>query len=868
MKSRFLQQALLLCTLSWNAVEWSVASAWDVPPDKGEWTIRATPTAPSGIALVGEKADIQVLVTKRSEDAREVSLVAKVQAPGEEAREERWPLSFKSAGKEEVSLSLPTAEAGYWSIQFQLLDGSKELARKQSALAVVEKPVNYGQLDKRSFFGSMFNRDAEAAQRIGIKFERQQAVWEWLSPAKGEYRWDGLDERIANLNRHGISVVLVIRPEIPPKWAPWKSVEQLTEPEFLPLFHDFTTQLVERYKDRIAGLEVVNEPDLECARGASGNVAIPEIYARLLRTAYKASKAVAPELPVLALDVSGVDFPSLAFSRRTLDLTSDALDIIAGHPYASSRYLGGGAQAQSPDAIDTRSRFLAMAELLQKHGIKPRIWSTEFGWGLHKEEALNSPATELHAAYAAQAITLARSVPEVEKLFWFSMFFPGYEGGFTYGMFHGTPPEAYPIPTAAAYATCARLLDNVKFAKSLPLGHFGTIWRFNEAETGDAVFVGWLSDPRAAGGEARMTLTQAERALCTVTDAYGRVVKGDPVFSALPLFLRAPAAEADRIEHALQKAELAARETLLIQSLALEDVSHVGLQIINNSNTPTAVKIFQTGKPETARSRSLRPGSSEIRLEIPPVEGAGELSFTLLEESSGKTRSLTLPHNLMAIPFQSGSAQGLAVEVKSRADVLPPDPGIEWNGPDDLSLQVRPSWTGEGLQLAVQVRDDVMVQARPDGHQFWSKDSLQIAWDMSNRAETGYDSHSLEIGVFSAEDGAKVAETFPNSTLREDIRADIQRREGTTSYQILIPWSALGVDKATAGLIFRMNIIANDNDGLARKCWIGLSPGIGEGKHPGAFRQWLLKPAKATSFPKATPSASSGASHQNQDASN
>ncbi len=871
---------LLVLTLGWISFDPAIPSAWAATSETDGWIIQATPSVPSGIAFVGEKAELELVVEKRTGDQKLVSaphsLVATIQAPGSEPQKQEWQLSFDEEGKAKESLYFSTEAPGYWSVSLELFEESRPLAWKQSAFAVVEKPSNYGRANADSFFGTMFIRDAGAASRIGVKFERVQAVWDWLSPEKGVYDWSRLDKRVDLLKSQGIGTVLVIRPEIPPKWAPWKSTEELTDSDFLPLFRDFVTEVVERYKDRIAALEVVNEPDLECARGASGKIPIPEIYIRLLRTAHEASKAVAPDLPILAIDVSGVDFPSLSFSRQTLALSSNCLDIIGGHPYASSRYLGGGARAQSPDAIDTRSRFLSMAELLQEHGIVPRIWSTEFGWGLHKDEPMNSLSAQLLAAYAAQAITLARSVPEVEKLFWFSMFFPGYEGNFTYGMFHGQPPDSYPTPSAAAYATCARFLENVRFAHNFPLGHFGTIWRFTETTSGDAVFVGWLSNPQAAGGEVRMALPEAERRLCTITDALGRSVEGAPIFRSLPLFLRVPSAHADRVEKALRTSGLTAKESLLVQSVALEDANHVNIHIVNNGVAPTAIKVFQTGQAESARSRSLPPGPSVIRLEIPPVGGTGELSFTLLEEASGKSRALALPYDLISVPHMAAAPvidgnlseiSSPVQEVKARADVLPADPGIDWNGPEDLSMAVWSAWTEAGLYLAIQVRDDVLVASDSDGNHFWSKDSLQIAWDMSNRAETGYSEHCLEIGVFPTAAGVGVAETFPENKPREDIAAAVQRVEDKTTYEILIPWSELGVRAVASGRIFRMNIIANDNDGTGRKCWIGLTPGIGEVKHPHVFRQWILEPSGSTPFPKAPPSASPGAFNQNTDAS-
>ena len=836
------------------------------------WEIVITPNVPSGVAFVGEAVDYQIAVQNKSEQKKTVELTASIQAPGEAARQERWSLSFENAGKIEKKLSLPTTARGYWSILVTLQDQGQIVARQESALTVVEKLPNYGRMDARSFFGSMFNRDPEAAQRIGIKCERQQAVWEWLSPAENTYNWKSLDGRVTELRQHGIGVVLVIRPEMPPKWAKWKSVEELTKPEYLPAFQQFTKDVVERYRGQVAAIEVVNEPDLECARKSSGKIPISRIYAILLKTAYETIKGVAPELPVIGLDVSGVDFPHLGFSEATLAEVPAAMNIMGGHPYTGSRYLGSDAKAESPDAIQTAGRFAAMAELMKKHELKPRIWSTEFGWGLHKDEPLTSPATELLAAYLAQAMALARSVPEVEKLFWFSMFFPGYEGGFTYGMFHGNPPNSYPTPGAAAYATCARFLDDVRFVRTFPLGEFGKVLRFADNRNGDGVFLLWLSEPKSVGGEIQIALREKNFNGLEINDGFGRVVSGDWTVRALPLFVRVQGGEADRLEKAIRSAPLRARETLLIERAYLTDVAHLNIDVVNNSGEPCSIKLFPTNRPELGQSRKLPTGSSVVTLSLSaPLAGKGEIPLELLQESSGKKITFPFSYDLTPIAkLTSVKMDGRLDEVaglkslvlENREAVSPHDPGVDWNGAKDLSMEVWTGWISEGLYLAVKVTDDVATESRAGDAQFWQKDSLQIGWDMGSRADSGYDSRCVELGVFRTATGAGVYQTYPTSRAREDVAVSSRRDEGVTIYEMLIPWTVLNFPNVTNGRVFRMNLIANDNDGRGRKCWIGITPGIGEGKRPSAFRQWVLEPSAAASpftTTKTPPEATRGA---------
>lgn len=829
-----------------------------------EWAISITPSVPSGIAFVDESAEYRIAVTKNTPGASDATLSLAITAPDRESREEQsWPLSFSGPGEQERTVTLPTKTKGYWILTTRLTTNKNEVASRQSALAVVEKLPNYGRLDPRSFFGTMFIRDPAAAQRIGVKSERAQAVWEWLSPSEGVYSWDKLDTRIAQLAENGIGVVLVIRPEKPPKWAPWRSVEELTDPRYLPQFQKFTEDVVARYQDRIQAIEVVNEPDLEVARGSSGKVPIPQIYATILQTAYQSIRKVSPDLPVIGLDVSGVDFPNLRFSREVLSHGSGSMNIMGGHPYTNSRYLGADSRAESPDAIDTPGRFAAMARLMKEHNIPPRIWSTEFGWGLHKDEPLDSPATNLLAAYVAQAITLTRTVPEVEKLFWFSMFFPGYEGGYTYGLFHGEPPAAYPTPGAAAYASCARFLDDATFVREFPLQGFGKVLRFADKSTGDGVFVLWLSEPRSVGGEVRMPIPTESFTDSEVADALGREVSGDWMIRALPTFAKVKATDADRLEQAIRTAPMEAREGLLIERVYLGDDRQIRIDITNNTDSAVPVKIFPRAQPESARSRSLAKGSSTVTLPLADaLKDRGELPLELLEETTGKRRTFALSYDLTPVPAINkvqidadlGETSALTpATVNTREAVMPPDPGVDWNGPQDLSMQTWTGWTSDGLYLAIKVTDDIITESPAGDAQFWRRDSLQIGWDMGNRAESGYDANSREIGVYRTPEGTAVHETYPQPRERTDITAQSRREDGATIYEMLIPWSTLGVTDAATGRVFRMNIIANDNDGRERKCWIGLSPGIGESKRPFAFRQWVLEAPATPSSKKPTP---------------
>lgn len=672
-----------------------------------------------------------------------------------------------------------------------------------------------------------------------------------------------MDSAIRDRAEHGIGIILTIRPEIRPKWAKWKSVEELASPEHLPEFSEFVRTVVARYKDQILAVEIMNEPDLEVARDAEGKIPETEVYARILKAGYEASKSVAPNLPVIGLDVSGVDFPRLQFSEAVLSRTNGYMDIIGGHPYNHSRYVGGDALPGSPLKMDAAGRMKAMASLMRKHGLPPRIWSTEFGWALHLDEPLSSASSRLFAAYTAQAILLSRSVPEVEKLFWFAATFPGRERSSSYGMFrkaderenyHRADGVWFPSPSAAAYATCARLLDGVVFAGQFTVGPFCHVLRFSNEKSGEVVFALWMEDTSSVGGGAKLRFPSALPADARFVDALGRETALATTFDLepLPLFITVPAEAAERMEKSLRTVSLEAKESLVAQAVHVSREDRIALDVINNDLRAIGVKVYQAGHEQSARSLLLEPGINPVSIPaVLKLDAPGRTSVVVLNERTFAQKETELRHHLRTLPKidmrrdslgQSLSKAASPIVLKSRDEVLPADPGVDWKGADDLSLTAWAGWTTDGIVLAVDVRDDIHVGPPSGATNVWSFDSLQVAFDMGNRAEHGYDADCREISVALDDAGAPAfvnnggaAIAFPSKHLR------VRRENGLTRYEILFPWAWLGVSPLTQGDAFRMNFIVNDRDGTTRKCWIGLTPGIGEVKRPAAFHQWIIR---------------------------
>ncbi|MDR1282793.1 MAG: hypothetical protein LBK99_18500, partial [Opitutaceae bacterium] len=321
----------------------------------------------------------------------------------------------------------------------------------------------------------------------------------------------------------------------------------------------------------------------------------------------------------------------------------------------------------------------------------------------------------------------------------------------------------------------------------------------------------------------------------------------------LPVFVVVSAEDADRIEKSLLAATVEARERIVVQGAHVSRLDQISLDIINNDLRPVSAKVFQTTQAQSARSRLLPTGINALKIPASGlvVDKPGQTSVTMLDERTSATVTTEIRHHLRSLPRIDSQASSLEqalrriaapVVLAQRDHVLPADPGVDWKGADDLSLTAWAGWTPDGIALAVHVKDDIHIGPPSGVTHLWGFDSLQVAFDPGNRAGHGYDDHCREFSLALDDagapvivDGSGVRISFPPGQLRI-------RKDGTfVCYEVLFPWSRLGDHPLSEGDAFRMNFIANDRDGATRKCWIGLTPGIGEAKQPAAFHQWILR---------------------------
>jgi hypothetical protein len=178
---------------------------------------------------------------------------------------------------------------------------------------------------------------------------------------------------------------------------------------------------------------------------------------------------------------------------------------------------------------------------------------------------------------------------------------------------------------------------------------------------------------------------------------------------------------------------------------------------------------------------------------------------------------------------------------------------------DDCSATMRTLVTPEAFHLRVDVTDDIHYQNQLASY-MWNADSIQFALDLDaskewqpNNIGNGHQGHRIfEYIVGLPTKGGKSmvwrsrvdAPGFTANSEEPRLIAKVTREGNRTLYDITLPWSAVGLQKApAAGPNLGFALVVNDTDGSAgKRKALRLFKGILEGKDPKGFGKLYLVP--------------------------
>lgn len=163
----------------------------------------------------------------------------------------------------------------------------------------------------------------------------------------------------------------------------------------------------------------------------------------------------------------------------------------------------------------------------------------------------------------------------------------------------------------------------------------------------------------------------------------------------------------------------------------------------------------------------------------------------------------------------------------------------------DISMRFAARWHPTlGLYLAFEVTDDVHSSAPGNNDVLWRADSIQTGFDVGRSGGSAYDGvDDFEYGwALASNDQPREHRWFQGSgapgpqTVFEVVRNDV-----TTTYEVLMPPSNLGLGPLAVGRLIGFSVAANDDDADSdsgeniRDGWLEWTPGIAGSKTPGLF---------------------------------
>lgn len=753
-------------------------------------------------------------------------------------------LSGESLHEEALEL-LPSRLRGYYVLRLRAKT-PQELAAYDLPFVVMDEPLPPRE---DSFFG-LHPGPESYTRRIGSSWSRNFRSWRWQKEVDGHYALMGLLQRgdndlgMAKLECIGLN-------EAPPKYQLADS-----DPPGLPDPQEqmrFLREFVLAAKDS-AALELINEPDLSSVNlYRKGRDYAVGRYCEQLEQMVPVIRELRPEVKVLAAGVSGVDFTrGFHFLEGVLARASEHIDVLAVHPYADARYICADGADIGPEHNGVYEKTLQLRDIVARYGGRQELWYGEIGWGLSVEEDYLSAASLRHGAYCARLMLLGMSAG-VERVFYFLTDSCIERQRYYYGLWR----SGRPLPVAAVYAATAQILEG---AKSEQMVSNQDLHCFSYRHRDGRLFAAlWTSLPDAFAAE--IVLSPSSLSLrdmfnreqsCPAGETLRLRVSGQPQY----LFC-GDDLSAEDFHAALRTMHYDCPPMAFAWRLQRPDSLSVLVSNLRQQPLQGHCRLDGAEFTEPTRELSLAAGES-VLLSFASPKSLHQQSLLMSAQTNLGEMSSSYRAEIMSCPRTEDGAQLLAASalpteagrlpsLSSRDYLLPNDPGNGWAGPEDLSMEGAVAYDDHYLYLLLDVRDDIHFQQQQAGR-LWAEDAIQVGIDSLANAlyqMHGYDQDDYEFGFALTPSGPTAELTHLYEVGRHEevlaaVKTHIEREGDITRYRIAIPWTALKLEPHK-GMIFAMNITANDNDGHGQRFWMGLTPGIVEGKNPYLFKKFALE---------------------------
>lgn len=244
--------------------------------------------------------------------------------------------------------------------------------------------------------------------------------WRQIEPTRDEWHWQHPDEVVAGAAYYGLD--LVVRLDQHPAWAASAPPTVNAPPDDLEDYARFVGRVARRYRGRVRGYIIWNEPNLALEWG--GRPPDPGGYTRLLCRAYRAVKDADPSALVVSAGLASTNHNDTEAMDDRLYLEAmvqagagACFDVLGAHPY------GFGYPPDDPRGAHeglNMARLEDLRDVMVAYGLADKpIWATEMGWTVAGEgdHAWHTVTPAQQAAYLVAALKRAqREWPWLELL--------------------------------------------------------------------------------------------------------------------------------------------------------------------------------------------------------------------------------------------------------------------------------------------------------------------------------------------------------------------------------------------------------------------------------------------------------------------
>jgi hypothetical protein len=237
-------------------------------------------------------------------------------------------------------------------------------------------------------------------------------TWGAVEPSRGVFDWHGVDSWVAQAGTHHVQLDYLFLNT--PQWASTHPNERCNRgnngcaaPPRDADWTQFITELVTRYKGRIADYEMWNEPN-----SIGYFTGTPAEMAHLVSLAYPIIKSIDPQATVVSPSPSstGWPIPYAVWMDQFLKAGGGRyVDVIAWHSYASYT----NKPARPPE--DVASQIMSIRSVMAKNGASNLpLWDTEGSWGTNT----SLPDQEQQATFLARWYLIQFSYG-VARVYWY-----------------------------------------------------------------------------------------------------------------------------------------------------------------------------------------------------------------------------------------------------------------------------------------------------------------------------------------------------------------------------------------------------------------------------------------------------------------